>query len=393
MATSSIKIIHVSAWAKTFTQFRMPLLNKLRECFKQIIYCPYEKGHTEKLIEDGFEVVNNCISPRIGVGLISQILMLYGYLKRECCDVIITHQPMGTLVGMPAAKLAKVPVRIYSTGGIRYYSDKMRAFNKLMKYFEHAIIRWSSAVLLVTREDEVMLQKCDGVGNKAFYVGPRGGCGVNSDTFNPKRRLMHRERARNDFGLNKEHFVVGFAGRCVWEKGFKELIDAAALLKQNDSIYDEIRYLIIGKGQHFSEIKDCIGKKGLDSQFILTGYKESIDYFMSAFDVFVLPSYREGMSVSLLEAMALGIPSISTDIRGNRELIEDGKTGILIPVRNSMKLAEAIMIMRDSPEKADEMSICASEHVLKNYNEDILLDNTMNIISKLIGKEFGNDKC
>ncbi|MDM8536267.1 glycosyltransferase [Desulfobacterales bacterium HSG17] len=379
----ALKIIHVSAWGRTFTQFRMPLLRKLREIgAKQIIYCPNEIEHVSKLIEEGFEVTIGDVSSNFQVSIIRQILALYKFIKKENFSVLIAHQPMGALVGIPAAYFAGIPVKIYSTGGLKFSTDYKGFMNKLFKFGEIKIIGMSDAVFLVNREDEQLLKQNSSVKKKAYYVGPKGGCGVDINCFNPQKRLDLRNRARKEIGIADNIFLTGYIGRCVWEKGFKEIIDSAVLLKEKKSKF-KIKYLILGKGHHLEDIEKYADERGVKDSFIFLGYKFNVNFYMSAMDVFILPSYREGLPISLLEAMAFGIPSIATNIRGNRELIINRKTGILVPIKDSSKLAEAILFLKNNPFIASTMGRKGHEDISKKFYEDILIDKTMNIIKQL----------
>jgi len=388
MHLSNKKIIHVSAWAKTFTQFRMPLIRTQKDIFKKVlIYCPYESSHIERLIEEGFEVKIAPVSGKVKPEVIFQIIKLYRYLKKEHFDILAAHQPMGALVGITAASLAGVPIKIYSTGGLKYCPDKNRKLNNILKYGELGIIKSADAVFLVNKEDEALLICIPSVKDKAYYVGPRGGCGIDTERFSLWRRLELRDKARKNLEIGEDTLLVGYAGRCIWKKGFKEIVDAACILKEKEA-GEKIQFLVLGEGQHLPAIKNYMDQKGLNSMFNFLGYKFNIDFYMSAFDIFILPSYREGLPVSLLEAMALGIPSIATNVRGNRDLIKDGETGLLVPVGEVDKLARAILYIKNSPDKGAYMGKRASEYVINRYSESVMVDKTMGIINNLIEKKL-----
>lgn len=374
------KIIHISAWAKTFTQFKMPILKGLKKMgYEQTIFCPNDTKHIEKLMDENFNIVIGDVCSALNIKVGKQIINLYNFIKREKFSILIGHQPMGALIGISAAYFARIPIKIYATGGLKFNPTSNSLINVLLKYGELKIIRMSDAVLVINREDEQALKKIPYVNDKIYYIGPRDGCGIDTNKFNVHNRLRLRNIAREELGIDNNIFVVGYTGRCVWEKGFKEIIDAIFLINKKN-----IRFLIVGDGHHMEKIKDYAKEKGVNSQFIFLGYKFNIDYYMSAFDIFILPSYREGMPVSLLEAMAFGIPSIATNIRGNRELIIDGKTGILLPVKNASKLAEAILYFKNNPNNALIMGTKGAEYIFSNFSEDTLLDKTLNLINRLI---------
>ena len=229
---------------------------------------------------------------------------------------------MGALVGILAAQLARTPVKIYSTGGLKYLPGPKGFLDPILKNGEFCIIGMCDAVFLVNREDQNLLENSE-YKDKASYVGPLGGCGIDVTRFNSRARLKNRPRARNELGVKNGDFVIGYTGRMVWEKGFRDLINAASLIKERN-----VLFLLFGEGDALQEITQYARDKGVASIFRFEKYTFDINYLMAAFDMFVLPSYREGLPVSLLESMALGLPCVGTNIRGTRELIRDGETGI-----------------------------------------------------------------
>lgn len=383
---SERKVIHISAWGRTFTQFRLPLIRRQNEIFKRVLlYCPNEQAHIKRLEEEGFEIEIASVSKKPDLHIVLQILKLYQYLKRGEFDVLFAHHPMGALIGIPAARIAKVPLKIYSTGGLKYSPDRGGLSNLLVRYGEMQLIKMADAVFLVNREDEKLLKSIPAVREKAYYVGPQAGCGCDTENFNIDKRLWFRGKARRELGVDDETFLVGYAGRCVWEKGFKEIVNAAGDLRENMA-GKKILFMILGDGLHLSEIRDYVNRKGLLSLFIFLGYKFNVSYYLSAIDVFVLPSYREGAPVSLLQAMALGIPSIASNTRGSRELINHGESGMLVPIRNAEALKGAILSMKNRHDRGESLGRRGAKHVLGSYSEGALLNKTMELIQSLIEK-------
>lgn len=385
---SNKKIIHISAWARTFTQFRLPLIKKLDEIFgRQVICCPDERKHVEKLTEEGFEIINCEVSSRFEPGIFRQMFTLYKLLQKEKFDVVVAHQPMGALVGLPPAYFAGVPIKIYSTGGLKYSPDNKSYINILYKYGELLIMKITDAVLAVNIEDFDYMQKIKSLSSKAYYVGPRGGCGIDTNKFNPDVRKSFRNKARDELGIPNTTVVIGYTGRVVWEKGFREIIESAKILRTMELKH---MFLILGEGPDFDQIRKQIYSESLDDCFTFLGYKFRIDYYMSAFDIFILPSYREGLPISLLEAMAMGIPCIASDIRGSRQLIDNKQTGVLIPARDSEALANAIFHYARFKDFADIVSSKASDEIATMYSENVMVENTLQTLLKIMEKNFAH---
>lgn len=381
-------IVHVSSWARTFTQFRLPLLHALRkEGVSQVLCCPDEQPHSSTLVSEGFDVHPVALSSRPGPGVISGFARLFMFLRRVDPDMVVVHQPMGALMGIPAAIAAGVDTRVYSTGGLRFVPDDRGFANSLIRMVERALIRRCRAVLLVNKEDyQILSEDADSrVSTKAKWVGPRGGCGLNTKLFNPDYRSATREQSRNELNLSDDCIALGVVGRCVWEKGFRELIDAARLVeKEGGSTAWKI--FVLGDGPHREEIEKYTRENEVEHRFSFMGYRPEPRFFMSAFDLFLLPSYREGLPVALLEAMGLGVACIATDIRGNRELIDDGRTGTLVPAGDAAALAEAMLRMMSSRDARECTGVAGADLVSAQYSEDALLPQVCQILTDALSR-------
>jgi glycosyltransferase involved in cell wall biosynthesis len=124
---------------------------------------------------------------------------------------------------------------------------------------------------------------------------------------------------------------------------------------------------------------------GISGALHMTGYRKDVPVLLSLFDLFVLPSYREGMPRALLEAMASGIPVVASDIRGCREEVEEGLTGLLVPPRDHERLAEAISLLLDSSERARRMGKAARERVAERFDERRIVSLQVRLFEELAG--------
>ncbi len=346
---------------------------------RQAIYCPDRDDHFDRLVEDGFEMITGPVSKSFGPSVIPETFKLTRFLRSESFDVLIAHQPMGALVGITAGKSAGIPAKIYSTGGLKYVADAGGISNNLVKRGEVKIMNWADAVLLVNKEDRLTLRDLPVSQPKIHYVGPRGGCGIDTAVFNPQERDRYYASSRQQLGLQRKHIAVGFVGRCVWEKGLRELAEAAAILTREPSGRN-LRFCILGNGSDLDEFKQLVASLGVSEQFVFPGYLPEIHKFVAAFDIFILPSYREGLPISLLEAQAMGIPSVATNVRGSRELVENGNKGLLVECRDPQALATALQQLVDNPEVARQLAEAATENVRDNYSEAALLPRTIDLI-------------
>ena len=378
-----LKLIHIATGPKMFTQFRMPMIRMQRDTYKNLVlYFPNSDNKLErKLYLNGFKMVNGPVTNRISPYTIFEIVILYKFLIKNNFDILVAHQPIGSIIGIIAGLLAGVPVRIYSTGGLKWMPGRVGIHNQLMKLGEQLIIKMSSAVFLVNKEDEAVM-KSNTMKSKFFYVGPRGGCGVNPEKFSMSVRLKYRKKVRKELKIEEDVIVVGYAGRIVWEKGLKEIIELASIVKNEKNINNFV-FVFLGVGKDVLEFKKALNGINVLNNFIFLGYVENVEYFMSAFDIFLLPSYREGLPVALLEAMALTIPCIATNIRGSRDLITNKKTGLLVPIKDANKISAALFQYCDNKSIRDSIGLSGANYVRKEYSEKQLLYKMNNVIENL----------
>ena len=374
-----LRTLHASAHGAAFTQYRMPMLRGLLARGHAVtLWCP-DDAAARTLRGQGFEHRAAPVPPRPTLFLPLEILRLARFLRRRRFDVVVGHQPLGAITGILAAKLAGVPTTIYSTGGLKHQPDGAGLRNRLLRAGELALIRAATATFLVNREDEAALLAEPSVAPKAFRVGPLGGCGVDTSVFRSESRLTRRDAARSELGFAPGEFVVAYAGRLVWEKGFRELIEAARILR---ALRPEVRIVVFGRGPE----AEAIERAGAGLLTFL-GYRAPQHAWLPAADLFVLPSYREGMPVALLEALALGLPAVATDIRGSRELIRNGETSWLVPVRDAAALAAAIAGAAAGRERAAAMGLRAASEVAELYAEGRLAPATLDLIERLARRD------
>jgi glycosyltransferase involved in cell wall biosynthesis len=170
-----------------------------------------------------------------------------------------------------------------------------------------------------------------------------------------------------------------------WGKGHKELFAAMAQLKEPYPCHA----LIVGGGRREEEVKGAAASLGLAREVHFLGQRLDVPDLLQAMDIFVLPSYSEGVSLALLEAMAAGLPVIATAVGGTPEVVTDGETGLLIPPRDSDALAGALERLLVDPGWAKEMGARARGHVEANYSLDRFGRELNAIYEELIEKKFG----
>lgn len=259
---------------------------------------------------------------------------LWRVLRRERPDVLHTHTPKPGVYGRVLGRLAGVPCVVHTTHGL-YATPEDRLVKRALVYALEAVASRFSHVELVQNPEDLDLMG-------RWRIAPRRklrllGNGVDLDRFRPPT-ATERSEVRAELGLADDDVVVGFVGRLVEEKGIPELLTAV------EQLGSPFRLLLVGP--HDPAKADAVAPAMLEAAeargTVCTGHRTDSERMYWAMDLFCLPSHREGFPRASMEAAACGLPVVATDIRGCRQVVAPGVTGILVPVGQAMALAAAI---------------------------------------------------
>lgn len=297
---------------------------------------------------------------------------LFFYLKKEKFDIVHTHTPKPSLLGQMAARLAGIPIVADTVHGFYFNQKKSLPARIFFRFIRKASAKFSDIIFLVNREDmetasrERLCRK-----DKIKYFG--GGIDINR--FNPE--IFSKDfinKKKKELNIPADFKVVGIVARLVEEKGYLDIFKAFKRV-----LNDFPKTMLLAVGQSEPEKKDAIKpeivkKYGIERNAIFLGERTDINEIYALMDIFVLPSYREGLGISIIEASAMEKPVVATDIRGCREAVENKKTGILIPQKNPQKLAEAIIYLFSNPAEAKKMGKEGRKKALDEFDERIIFD-------------------
>jgi glycosyltransferase involved in cell wall biosynthesis len=176
--------------------------------------------------------------------------------------------------------------------------------------------------------------------------------------------------SRAEIGVPDDVPMLLWVGRLDPVKGFEELIAALAQLRARR----DIRLVLVGDGDYRPTVEALIARHGVDEQVMLLGARRDVPALMAAADIFVFPSYTEGLPTVLLEAMASGIPIVTTDVAGCRDIVTHGQTGLIVPPRNAKALATAIETILDEPDRAGRLVETARRLVRERHGQTAVAD-------------------
>lgn len=314
------------------------------------------------------------------------LLNLFWYFKKEKFDMVHTFTPKPGLIGQLAAKLAGVPIIVNTIFGF-YFHDSTSYLKRKFYILIEKISGSISDVIFFRNEEDFKTARIEKIGTatKNKYLGD----GIDIVRFNPEKFSKEFiEEKKKKLGINLNVPIIGIVARLVKEKGYVELFLA---LKKVLEKFPNVILLAVGpedltKKDAFS--KDIVKEFGIEKNVLLLGERTDVDELFSLMDVFVLPSHREGFSHSIMEASAMALPIIASDIRGCRGAIDHGSTGILIPPRNVESLANAIIYFLENPDIAKKMGQAASKKAEREFNESVIFEKTEEEYRKLSEKKL-----
>lgn len=233
-------------------------------------------------------------------------------------QLVHCHTPMGGVLGRLAAKRyrGKGMKVFYTAHGFHFY-HKAPMRNWLCYYpVEWVLSRYTDVLITINEEDSVRARK---------FPLPSNGCvekvnGVGIDVASYRNIKVNLETKRQEIGIGKEDYLIVSVGELTKRKNHKVVIQALALMKA-ECIEKKIRYFICGEGPKRSYLSKLIKKYGLEDIVFLPGYRTDVKEILAVSDCFVFPSRQEGLPVALMEALAVGLPCICSDVRGNRDLV------------------------------------------------------------------------
>ncbi len=385
---SKIKICCVASVDITL---KFMLLNQLKFLQKQgyDVYAICSEGKWVKSIEQsGIKVKiirfkRRSFSPRADI---AALFRLFFYFKKEKFDIVHTHTPKPEIYGQLAAKLAGVPIIMDTLHGFDLSPDMHWPQRRLFTFLQRFTARYSDVIFSVSK---AVIQRA--VEEKICNPGLLKYLGRDIDTnrFNPGRfsaEFILEKKKRLGIGLNKK--VIGIVARLVEEKGYLELFEAFSKVLGE---FPDTQLLIVGPREPEKKDKvdlEIVKEYGIEKNIVFLGERSDVDEIYPLMDIFVLPTHREGVGASILEASSMERPVIACDTGGCPEAVGNGKTGILVPVKDVEKLTKAILYVLNNPNIAKEMGRLGREKILKEFSQELVLDRLKNEYRRLIDKKL-----
>jgi lipopolysaccharide/colanic/teichoic acid biosynthesis glycosyltransferase len=299
---------------------------------------------------------------------INSIFRLFISFIKERPLIVHTHTPKAGFLGMAAASIADVPIKLHTVAGLPLMEAKgikrfvLEKVELITYWFADRVYPNSNNLKQFILERNLCLEK------KLKVIGYGSSNGINTAYFCPSAELSKKAtHIRKYFGIAEEEIVFCFIGRIVKDKGIDELLIAF----ENISKVYRVKLLLIGNYEEeldpISEASKNIIKNNVN--IINCGWQEDVRPYLAASDILVFPSYREGFPNVPMQAGAMGLPCIVTNINGCNEIIEDGKNGLIVEPKNAKQLEEAMLKLIEDEKLRRQLAGNAREMIKSRYEQ------------------------
>ena len=372
------KICYVATIPAVVNSFLRDHIQAAAEIYSVTIVCNFENQH----LLDGlnasiiFLAIERKPSPSKDLQVLFKLFKLF---RKEHFDIVHTHMPKTGLLGMLAARFAGVPIRINTFHG-EVWATRTGWRRKALKLLDQLVGLLATTILVVSPSQQAFLVK-EGIlpPGKAKVIAAGSICGVNPARFHPDSDI--RFTLRNDLGIAQTATVILFVGRLNWDKGMLDLASAFdTIAKQNSSVV----LLLVGAEEDvsFSQIQAiCVAKS---DRLHYVSFTSAPEHYMAAADIFCLPSYREGLPMTILESAACAIPTVASRIYGITDAVAEGKTGVLFTAADIAGLTQALLKLIDDPLLRQEMGEAARVRALELFPSHKITEGMLALYSELL---------
>lgn len=379
------RICFVTTVPGTIRAFILPLAEYMHENTKwDISFICSDNENFEKSLPEYIYFYPVHMERGISLAGIKAMFQIKKILKKEKFDMVQYSTPNASLYTAMAAKSAKIPIRLYCQWGIAYvgFNGLKREIFKTVEKFVCGLSTYvqpdSKSNLNFARSEGLYSEK------KSSVIWNGSACGVSLDKFNIQRKNEYRSYIREKYNIGRNTFVYIFIGRVTRDKGINELL--SAFKKLND---DSVLFLI-GKNEVDTSVNRELYDWSLENKNIIyTGNVDDVERYLSASDCYVLPSYREGFGMSVIEAEAMGVPVIVTDIPGPVDAVIDNKTGLLVKKADENSLLDAMKKIRKL--NYQEMGKEGHKFVSDNFEQKQLFDKIIESRNELLKQNINTD--
>lgn len=324
--------------------------------YRSILFILGEGGKlVDELEQDGLEFVALNKKPGMDYRLFGRMAR---HFKREVVDVVHAHNFSPLVYGAVAGRLSGASGVVYTAHGVKTSGRRKQSLFQRFRLVDKMVFVSDDARSVAVERGGVAVRNIltivNGVDLDRYSVSPAG----------------DRETKRREVGISPGAEVVGIVARLTPAKDHSNLFRA---FKRVLSVTPGARLLVVGDGELRGELEAEVIELGVQGEVIFLGDRSDVPDLLGIMDVFVLSSYTEGLAMTLLEAMAAGLPIVATRVGGNTEAVVDGQTGFIVPPRDERALAGAVLELLEDKERAREMGRMGRARAVEKFGTDTMV--------------------
>ena len=287
--------------------------------------------------------------------------------EEQCYDLIYSQQPVGGMMGRLIGKKFKVPV-VYTAHGFHFFKGCPLVNKVIYKTVEKWLSKYTDTLITINEEDYQNALKM-----KAKNVYKISGIGM---SFKKYEELTEtKEQIRESLGVNANDFVIVTVAEFIKRKNYNTMLKTIKELKDRNV---NVKFLICGRGQEEETIKNQIKELGIENEVKILGFRKDINRILTASNLFFLPSFQEGLTLSVIEAMSFGLPCVVSNVRGNRDLVESENCGFLAEPTDYQSFAKHIKTLLTDDKLRKKIGKYNMEHA-KKYTIDYVKEQFIKI--------------
>lgn len=309
----------------------------------------------ERAAAAGVPVRTLAKGPGFRVGALARLARI---LRRERVDLVHCHNTAPLVYGALAGRFAGAAGVVYTAHGMKTSRERKPVVLQRLGLVDH----------FVTVSEDARRIAVERAGAPAARVATVHN-GVDVAAFAGPARSSGRGETRAALGIPAQAFVFGIVARLNAAKDHARLFSAFAELARQD---ERLRLIVVGDGELRHDLAARVAELGMGDRIVMLGSRSDVADLLATFDCFVLSSHTEGLAVTLLEAMAAGLPIVATRVGGNTEVVVDGETGVVVPPRDTARLRDALAWMAAHAERARAMGARGRERVAERFSVEAM---------------------
>ena len=320
----------------------------------------------------------------ISLSGLKSMLQMKNIFVKEKFDLIQYSTPNASLYAALAGKLAGIPVRLYCQWGMVYVGFEgikrqvFKAIEKIVCKLSTWIEPDSVSNLNFAHEENLYPQ------TKGSVIWNGSACGINLEKFDISQKIKYRKDIREKYNFPEDSFVYGFVGRITKDKGINELLAAfKQIYESNSNVY----LMMVGTTEKDDTVDESLFLWSKKCEHVIyTGFTDIVEQYLSAMDTYILPSYREGFGMGVVEAEAMGVPVIVTSIPGPVDAMKENETGIVVKKGSIKELLRAMKKLYEDKHIRKEYSSNAYDFAINNFEQKKLFGKILLDRKRLLGE-------